>query len=162
MIELTDLACTPCLAQLTKLEPVLQDFSSSIVRTHIHVPAETRQDTNLPAFYGKVAARSGAFWAYRNALQKAAEITPDVALQALLSTGLKERAVRQLMLSDARRFYRELDADTTLARHFAISQPPVLLVNGIRLGHGGLSLDLLRDVLTYVQNRMNHGLEQPL
>lgn len=176
VIELTDLACTACLSELAKLEPVLQDFSSSIVRTHIQVAKGVQQDTNLPAFYGKVAARSGTFWAYRQALlmlagtqptpqgssDSTATIAPDVALEALLATGLKERAVRQIMLSDARRFYRELDADQLLARHFALSTPPELLVNGIHLGGStGLPLTLLRDVLTYVQNRLNAQLEEP-
>lgn len=172
VIELTDLACTSCLSELAKLEPVLQDFSSSVVRTHIQVAKGVQQDTNLPAFYGKVAARSGTFWAYRQALltlagtqaapDPAATIPPDAALNALLATGLKERAVRQIMLSDARRFYRELDADQLLARHFALSMPPELLVNGIHLGGStGLPLTLLRDVLTYVQNRLNAQLEEP-
>jgi hypothetical protein len=172
VVELTDLACASCLNELAKLEPVLQDFSSSIVRTHIQASQGTQQDTNLPAFYGKVAARSGTFWAYRQALLSLAgaqasggaeaTIPPDAALEALLATGLKERAVRQIMLSDARRFYRELDADQLLARHFALTNPPELLVNGIHLGGAnGLPLALLRDVLTYVQNRLHAQLEEP-
>lgn len=172
VIELNDLACVSCLNEVAKLEPVLQDFSSSLVRTHIQVAKATQQDTNLPAFYGKVAARSGTFWAYRQALlvlagaqatpNAAATIAPDDALTALLTTGLKERAVRQIMIWDARRFYRELDADQLLARHFALSMPPIFLVNGIQVGGtNGLPLTMLRDVIIYVQNRLNAELEEP-
>ena len=172
VIELNDLACVSCLNEVAKLEPVLQDFSSSLVRTHIQVAKATQQDTNLPAFYGKVAARSGTFWVYRQALlslagtqptsDPAATIPPDAALEALLTTDLKERAVRQIMIWDARRFYRELDADQLLARHFALSTPPIFLVNGIQVGGtNGLPLTLLRDVIIYVQNRLNAELEEP-
>jgi type I restriction enzyme R subunit len=79
-----------------------------------------------------------------------------------IPTDLKERAVRQIMIWDARRFYRELDADQLLARHFALSTPPIFLVNGIQVGGtNGLPLTLLRDVIIYVQNRLNAELEEP-
>jgi hypothetical protein len=65
------------------------------------------------------------------------------------------------MLSEARRFYRELDGDTQQARALGMGNTPGVLVNGIRLGDHGLPLTLLPDVLTYVRNRIHAGMAEP-
>lgn len=156
-----DLSCATCLPTLGKIDAALADYASKTQVIHVHTPSKNFQDTNLPAFYGKVAQRQGKFWEYRAALIAANAVDDKVVFDLLLKTGSRERDVRALMVSDARRFYRELDADVTLARNFAVGKPPVVFVNGIRMGSGGLPLDKLGDVLTYVSQRISRGLPEP-
>lgn len=156
-----DLSCVPCMASLGKIDAALADYASKTLVVYVHTPSKSYQDTNLPAFYGKVAQRFGKFWDYRAALIGANSADDKVIFDLLLKTGVKEREVRTLVMNDSRRFYRELDADVTLARNFAVGKPPVVFVNGIRLGSGGLPLERLGDVLSYVTERLRRGLPEP-
>lgn len=161
VILFEDLSCGQCLPTLGDTDMALAAYASETSVVHVHAPLGRLQNTNLPAFYGKVAARMGKFWEYRATLISSRASTPETVLDALLKTGVRERDVRSLMMTDARRFYREIDADTLLSRSFAVGQPPVIFVNGIRVGTGGIPLDKLGDVLHYVSERVARGLPEP-
>lgn len=161
VILFEDLSCGQCLPALGALDTALATYVSQTSVVHIHAPLGTLQNTNLPAFYGKVAARMGKFWEFRANLIASHASTPDTVLDALLKTGIRERDVRGLMMTESRRFYREIDADVLLGRSFAVGQPPVAFVNGIRVGVGGIPLEKFPDVLNYVSSRLAHGLEEP-
>jgi hypothetical protein len=128
----------------------------------VYTPSSRFEGSNLPAFYGKVAARHGHFWPYREKLLQKPDRGAGTAFGVLSELGIEPRLSRQIMLSEARRFYRELDGDAQQARMLGIGNPPSVLVNGIRLGQHGLPLELLPDVLTYLRNRINAGMAEPL
>lgn len=161
VVEFIDLSCGQCMAEVAKIDAAMQDISSTILITHVHAPLGQFQDTNMPAFYGKVADRAGVFWQYRAAMVQDKPADAAAMFDELVKSGVEIATARNLMLTEARRFYRELDADALLARSFGIGRPPVVFVNGIRLGENGLPLDLLPDVLNYVQARLQHNIPEP-
>lgn len=162
VVEFVDLSCSKCLPDLAKIDTVLQDYVSQTRVMHIDAPRTQFQDTNLAAFYGKVAARAGNFWQYRANLIADKPATDDALFGELMKSGVSARDARTLMMNDARAFYREIDADALLARSFVVEQPPVVFVNGIRVGGSmGLPLDLLGDVLHYVTGRLQRNLPEP-
>lgn len=161
VVEFLDLSCNQCMEEVSKIDAALQDISSTVMVTYIHAPTGQFQDTNMPAFYGKVAARAGLFWQYRAGVIQGKPADANATFQELIKSGIAVPVARSLMLNEARRFYRELDADALLARTFGIGHPPVVFVNGIKLGENGLPLELLPDVLKYIENRLNKGMAEP-
>lgn len=161
VIQFVDLSCGQCLPELAKIDAMLKDSSATVALTSIHAPTARFQDTNMPAFYGKIADRAGLFWVYRANLIQDKPVDANAVFNELIKSGMSIMDARSLMLTDARRFYRELDADALLARSFGVSQPPVLFVNGIRVGEQGLPLDKLPDVLQYLNARIARGLPEP-
>jgi protein-disulfide isomerase len=161
VIEFVDLSCGQCMPELTKIDMALAAISNSVVVTHIHAPTTRFQDTNLPAFYAKIANKDGKFWVFRNNLIQDKPVDANAIFDELVKSGMSVPDARTAMLNEARRFYRELDADSLLARAFGIGKPPVLFVNGIRVGEAGIPLDKLEDVIKYVQERIKRGLPEP-
>lgn len=159
--QFTDLSCGQCMPELAKIDAALQDISGSIYIRHIHAPMERFQDTNMPAFYGKIADRGGLFWEYRANLIHENPSTSDAMFDLLVKTGVPIAEARSMMLTEARRFYRQLDADALLARTFGVGRPPTVFVNGIRVGDGGIPLDKLPEVLSYVNARLERDLPEP-
>ncbi len=160
-IVFTDFSCGQCMPELTKIDAALAGVSNTVQTIHIHAPMVRFQDTNMPAFYGKVAARGGVFWKYRDMLLAKPTVEANVLFDNLIASGMDVAQARSLMLTDARRFYRELDADSLLARSFGITNPPVVFVNGIRVGFGGIPLEKLKDVLDYLHKRIERGMNEP-
>ena len=160
-IVFTDFSCGQCMPALAKIDAALGAVSETVQMIHIHAPTMRFQDTNMPAFYGKVAARGGVFWKYRDMLIQKPATDANVLFDNLITSGMNVGQARNLMLTDARRFYRELDADALLARSFSASNPPVVFLNGIRLGYGGIPLEKLTDVLTYLHQRIERGMNEP-
>lgn len=161
VVQFVDLACTSCLGELGKIDAVMADYASTTLVTHVHAPSAKFQDTNLAAFYGEVAARIGLFWQYRARLVRDKPTDGQGVFNLLIGIGVQVKDARMLMLNEARRFYREMDADAMLARTFFVSANPVVFVNGIRVGDGGIPLEKLGDVMDYVTRRLAHGLPEP-
>lgn len=160
-VVFTDFSCGQCMPELAKIDAALAAISDTVQVIHIHAPMTRFQDTNMPAFYGKVAGRGGVFWKYRDLLVAKPTVDANVLFDNLLESGMNVTQARSLMLTDARRFYRELDADSLLARSFNISNPPVVFLNGIRVGFGGIPLEKLKDVLDYLHQRISRGMNEP-
>ncbi len=160
-IVFADFSCGQCMPELTKIDAALAAISETVQTIHVHAPMMRFQDTNMPAFYGKVAARGGVFWKYREMLLAKPTVDANVLFDNLVASGMNVAQARSLMLTDARRFYRELDADSLLARSFSIANPPVVFLNGIRVGYGGVPLDKLKDVLDYLHLRIERGMNEP-
>ncbi len=174
IVVFEDLACISCTAASLKITEALQQFfippAVAISGTEVsfttqilwvHAQSQRFGGTNLPAFYAKVAARQGKFWEYREGLLATQTRNTDSAFGVLSSLGLEPRTTRQIMLAEARRFYRELDGDSQLARSIGIGKPPSVLVSGIRVGEHGVALELLPDVIQYVSNRLKAGMTEP-
>jgi hypothetical protein len=166
VVMFEDLSCVSGTTESKKISTVLQSITegpnaSATQIIWVHASNNRWQGTNLPAFYAKVAGQYGKFWAFRQAVVNATDSTPEGLFTHLTTLGLEPRALRQTMLTEARRFYRELDSDLLQARSFGIGSPPIVFVNGIRVGESGVPMDLLPDVITYVQNRYNAGLKEP-
>lgn len=160
-IVFTDFSCGLCMPELAKIDAALVGVSDTVQTIHVHAPMMRFQDTNMPAFYGKVAARGGVFWKYRDLLIAKPTTDANVLFDNLISSGMNVAQARSLMMTDARRFYRELDADSLLARSFSIANPPVVFLNGIRVGYGGIPLEKLKDVLEYLHLRIARGMNEP-
>jgi protein-disulfide isomerase len=161
VVLMEDLNCTACWPAMMQIDVALQDYASTTQVIWVHTPSEQLQPTNMAAFYAKAAAKMGKFWDYRANLLTAKPKDTQNYFDLLTQLGIDPRTTRQIMLTDARRFYREIDADTQLVRNFGFNHPPMVLVNGIVVGKDGLPLDLLPDVLAYVHNRIAHGLIEP-
>lgn len=169
-----DLACISCTTASEGINKALADiFTSPTTPTSqtslasdtrvlwVHTPAERWQSSNLPAFYSKVAGQYHKFWEFRKAVQASPNRDPTTLFAILTELGIDPRIIRQTMLTEARRYYRELDGDTLQGKSYGIGSPPVVLVNGIRVGPSGVPLSLLPDVLQYVHNRYKAGLNEP-
>lgn len=144
--------------------PAIPTSNSLISLTRViwvHSTSSRFQPNNLPAFYSKVAGQYGKFWAFREALLNAPDREPNTLFALLAAQGIEPRIIRQVMLTEARRYYRELDGDVLQGHNFGIGSPPLVMVNGIRVGPSGIPLTLLPDVLNYVRNRYNAGLNEP-
>ncbi len=161
VVLFTDFSCGQCMPELIKIDAALAAVSETVQVVHVHAPMVRFQDTNMPAFYGKIAARGGVFWDYRSKLMANPTEDANTLFDILLASGLDTAQARNLMLTEARRFYRELDADTLLARSFSVGNPPVAFVNGIRVGQGGIPLDKMGDVLAYISKRFSYGMAEP-
>lgn len=156
-----DLSCTQCMPFMAKVDTSLQAYASDTRVIFVNAPTLKFQDTNQPAFYGKIAARMGVFWPFRAKLIANPPASDEALFDDLMGSGVKMTDARTLMLTDARRFYRELDGDALLAESFRVNKPPVVYVNGIRLGEGGLPLEQLDGVLSYVHQRIELKLGEP-
>lgn len=156
-----DLSCTQCMPYVAKVEAALLPYVSNTRVVFVNAPTLKFQDTNQPAFYGKIAARMGVFWKYREMLVNDPPANAGALFDALVASGVTLAEARSMMLNDARRFYRELDGDALLAQAFRVNKPPVVYVNGIRVGEGGVPLEQLDNVLKYVQQRIDLHLGEP-
>jgi hypothetical protein len=173
VVVFEDLSCISCTEASQGINAALADvLTSPTTPTSNSLAGMTRviwmhatnarfQPNNLPAFYSKVAGQYGTFWAFRAALLNAPDREPNTLFNLLAAQGIEPRIIRQVMLTEARRYYRELDGDVMQNLNFGIGSPPFVMVNGIRVGQSGIPLSLLPDVLTYVQNRHNAGLNEP-
>jgi hypothetical protein len=179
IVIMEDLACLSCTTASQQVSQAIEEFFHSpttpvavsgstaaavSITTQVvwvHATASRFEPNNLAAFYGKVAARQGQFWAYRKKILEAPVRNIDAAFTILSALGLEPRTTRQIMLAEARRFYRELDGDAQLTRSLGVGSPPTVLVNGIRVGQHGLPLELLPDIIQYVKNRLNAGMIEP-
>lgn len=179
IIIMEDLACLSCTTASQQVSAAIEEFfqppatpavvsgstatavSITTQVVWVHAAASRFEPNNLAAFYGKVAARQGQFWVYRKKILEAPVRNTDTAFGILSALGLEPRTTRQIMLAEARRFYRELDGDAQLTRSLGVGNPPTVLVNGIRVGQHGLPLELLPDIIQYVKNRLNAGMIEP-
>lgn len=181
VVVFEDLACISCTENSKALNTALADVFATPSATvpvsgtaptsstlagitqiyWVHTASARFQPNNLPAFYSKVAAQYGKFWEFRTALLTAPDREPTTLFTILADLGIEPRIIRQVMLTEARRYYRELDGDVLQSKSFGIGAPPTVLVNGIRVGQSGIPLSLLPDVLTYVHNRFKAGLNEP-
>lgn len=159
--QFVDLSSPETLKALAQVDTVLAAYASQTQVTHVYAPEAFNQPTNLAAFYGKVAERGGTFWAYRKALIANPTTDPPTLLQTLMQTGATESTTRALILTESRRFYRELDADSLVSKSLGIGKPPVLFVNGIRVGSNGIPLENLKDVMDYITTRLTYHLPEP-
>ncbi|PIZ31833.1 MAG: hypothetical protein COY40_00860 [Alphaproteobacteria bacterium CG_4_10_14_0_8_um_filter_53_9] len=150
--EFSDLSCIQCMKYLTQADAAMKE-GKSIYQTQIHAPVSQYQDTNLAAFYGKVAQRSGKFWEYREALQTLEAPKPEDYFDILLKIGSNRAEVRKILNTESRRLYRELDADADLAMRVRVGEPPAFIINGSKVGDGGIPREEFEVVLAYQEKQ---------
>lgn len=153
LIEMTDLSCLQCMDTLKAIDALMARYPDKLRLTHLYTPVTKFNDVNMAAFYGKVAARGGLFWEYRKALENIANPTPEAYFDVLIQIGMDRDETRRLMQTEARRFYRELDADARLSQQLNLGNPPHVMVNGIHVGMNGIPLDQLDNVVSYELTR---------
>jgi protein-disulfide isomerase len=148
MVLLNDLSCMQCMDVVKKIEAVREKYKDQIYFVHVHLPVDLFNATNPAAFYGRLAHKLGLFWDYRARVIELSEAGDSIYLEQLLDLGVDKHEMRRLIREQARRLYKELDADAMLAQRLNENRPPVVYVNGIKVGEGRL-LDKLGDVIEY-------------
>ncbi len=150
IIEMTDLNCLQCMSFLKDADKVLEmkKYKDKIKRTYIHLPVDLYNSTNPAAFYGKIAQEQGVFWQYRKELFSIDEIKDNTFIDKLVKVGGDPTKIRNLVRKNARKFYKELDADAMLAKNTGETRPPVIFVNGIKVGFN-IKVEELSALLDY-------------
>jgi protein-disulfide isomerase len=150
IVEMTDLNCLQCMAFLKKLDEVVEQdkYKDKVRFTHIHLPVDLYNSTNPAAFYGKIAQKQGYFWEYRKQLFAIDEIKDNTFINKLVSVGGNAVQIRKLVRFNARKFYKELDADALYAKSIGETKPPTVFINGIKVGHN-IKIDEISALLDY-------------
>jgi protein-disulfide isomerase len=159
LVEFSDLSCVACMDDLKKADELYESNKNTLRYIQVYLPVDNAHQTNLAAFYGKVAQRGGKFWEFRQALFDVKESSPEAYFNALVSAGVSAADARRWLATEARRFYRELDADAQLARALGLDKPPHFFIDGIHVGDGGIPRAQLADVLTYEFNYTHYQLD---
>jgi protein-disulfide isomerase len=159
LVEFSDLSCVACMDDLQKADELYDSNKDNLRYIQVYLPVDSSHQTNLAAFYGKVAQRGGKFWEFRKALFNVKESSPEAYFDALVSAGVSATDARRWLATEARRFYRELDADAQLARALGLDKPPHFFIDGIHVGDGGIPRAQLADVLTYEFNYTHYQLD---
>ena len=150
IIEMTDLSCRTCMATVQKITALRDAFGDDVRIVHKHLPSDLYTPTNTAAFYAKLAQKHGLFWEYRYRLSVLqTEITEDTYNQQLIKLGVDVPSMQSAIRSNARQFYRELDADALQAKALGESVPAVFYVNGVRIGPGSVPIGALEDLIKY-------------
>lgn len=150
ILEMTDLSCVQCMDLIREVEKIRAKFSNDVRYVYVHLPLDVYNGSNPAAFYGRLAQYYGVFEDYRSSLLQLDDASENVYLQKLLEAGVGRREMRDVIRRQAREFYKQLDADTQLAKRYGVERPPAIFVNGIRVGgDNGLPVDLLEDLLKY-------------
>lgn len=162
IIEVTDLGCTECTADLKIADQIFAKFPNQLFKANIHIPADLYNSSNSGAFYSKIAQAEGKFWEFRaKIIELAGTSIGDLYTQALIETGIDTKTIRKSTRRNARKFYRELDADARLARDLQIKTPPVYFVNGLKVASSGapFKLEDLEDLITLeiLRYEFKHG-----
>lgn len=150
IIEMTDLNCLQCMTFLKDTDEVLKQekYTDKVRYVHIHLPVDLYNSTNPAAFYGKIAQEQGVFWEYRDQLFSISEIKDNTFIDKLVSVGGNPIEIRNLVRFNARKFYKELDADTLFSKNLGETRPPILFVNGVKVGYN-IKVEELSALLDY-------------
>jgi protein-disulfide isomerase len=149
-LEITDLSCLYCQDLSKEIDKVFkkEKFKGQIQHYVMHLPVDSYNLTNAAAFYSRLAFDANYFWEYRKNLFDVSSATDNIFIEKLLSIGLEEKEIRRMTRKNARRYYRELDADSTAAKSLGEMRPPALYVNGIKIG-GSITLKELEPLVDY-------------
>lgn len=150
LLEITDLSCLQCQSLSKKVDEVYnkEKFKNKIQHYVMHLPIDSFNLTNAAAFYSRLAFDAGYFWSYRESLFDVSSASDNTFIEQLLSIGVKEKDLRRMTRKNARRYYRELDADLTASKKIGEIRPPALYVNGIKIG-GSITFDELEPLIEY-------------
>ncbi len=150
MLEITDLSCLYCQDLSKKIDAVFTEekYKNKIRHIVMHLPVDQYNMTNAAAFYSRLAYDADHFWQFREKLYEASTMADNIFIDKLVSVGVSEKKLRRMTRENARRYYRELDADIKASKGMGETRPPVLYVNGIKMG-GGISMDNLSDLVEY-------------
>ena len=158
VIEFSDLGCLTCPDYLNTELHLREKYGDLVRLVHKYLPSNPYSADTLIAFYAKLAQRSGKFWEFRQAVKdiKDPDKVNDSALNdKLLDVGVTLDNSRQEVRYHARDIYRELDADTLQAAKLKLDgPPPMLFVNGVRLG-AGVDVDNIDDLINYELTRLH-------
>lgn len=150
ILEITDLSCVYCQAQSKMVDDVFKTdrFKNKIQHIVMHLPLDAYNMTNSAAFYGRLAHDADVFWPYRESLYDSSDSTDNIYVEKLMNSGVDIKTLRQMSRENARRYFRELDADIKAVKKLSEMRPPAIYVNGIKLG-GGVPYDQIYDLIDY-------------
>lgn len=148
VVEMVDLNCNDCIKTLRMLDEARKKFAGKVRLVHVHLPFDLFTTTNPAAFYGKLAQKAGVFWQYREKIIQLESPSENVYLNILLDLGVSRQQMRNIIRSEARKFYQELDADTALGQKMGETHSPVIFINGIRLSEEEL-FDQIEALIQY-------------
>lgn len=150
LLEITDLSCLYCQDTSKKVDEIFEkeEFKGKIQHLVMYLPVDQYNFTNSAAFYSRLAFDAGYFWQYRKSLYDVSSATDNVFIDKLLNIGVAEKDIRRMTRKNARRYYRELDADIKSAKKLGEMRPPALYVNGIKIG-GSVTMQELEPLIKY-------------
>lgn len=150
VVEFTDLNCLQCMTFLRHVDEIMakDKYKDHIKYTHVHLPVDLYNSTNPAAFYGKIAQELGVFWEYRKQLFNINEIKDNTFMDKLINAGANPVKIRNLVRQKARQYYKELDADALLSKNMGETRPPVLFINGVKVGYN-IKIEELEPLLDY-------------
>lgn len=160
LIEFSDPGCFTCQTAIKTMEDAIklaknQPNIGTFQRFHIYAQSETAGPLGLAAFYGRVAARLGAFWAYHTALISLNNPDEHAYFNILVNLGASALDIRKIAIQDARKIYTELDEDTLSVQKKSFPRAPFWLLNGILISEEhGIPAALLPDVIIYETRRL--------
>lgn len=134
VVIMTDLDCDDCSQLVSEVTHLRKDYPKTVRIVHKNLPQSPYAIGKMAAFYGKLAQRQGHFWEFRDKLATMKDYKVDDLNNALLSVGVDLAASQRLVRQSARDIYRELDADVQQAQNLSLHEPPLMFVNGVRMG----------------------------
>lgn len=150
LLEITDLSCLYCQSMSKRIDEIMmQDkYKGKIQHLVMYLPVDQYNFTNSAAFYSRLAYDAGHFWKYRESLYDTPDSNDHAFIDKLLNIGVSEKDIRKKTRKNARRYYRELDADVNTSKNLGELRPPALYVNGIKIG-GSITMDELEPLIDY-------------
>ena len=149
-VEMNDMSCLYCQDLSQRIDEIFKKdkYKGKIQHFFMHLPVDKYNFTNAAAFYGRLAFGAGEFWDYRQSLYNVSSATDNIFTEKLISVGVPEKEIRRMTRKNARQYYKELDADRTAVQSMGEHKPPVLYVNGIKIG-GSITLEQLESLMDY-------------
>lgn len=154
IVEFNDLSCKKCREASQKIDSVRNKHPKRVRHIYVHTPVDAYNATNPAAFYGRIAQDNDLFWKYRASLYRDNPTSENVYIDRLVDIGMTMDTVREKIRDNARRYYREIDADAMLASKLGEKSAPVIFINGIRIGNT-ITLDNVDLLIDYELNQSN-------
>lgn len=148
IIEFNDLSCNQCREVSKKVDEIREKHPKDVRHIYVHTPIDAYNATNPAAFYGRIAYDNGIFWKYRSYLYQNKPTAENIYMDTLVDLGMEMDKVREDIKDNARRYYREIDADTKLAADMGENTAPAIFINGIRIG-STISMENVNLLVTY-------------
>lgn len=148
VVIFTDPGCLTCGQMQPQVTFLQKTFPQAVRIVHKFWPNNPYAVDNLAAFYGKIAQADGKFWPFLAAISKAKTTDEKTLNGLLLNIGVPLSTSQRMVRENARSIYRELDADTATGQRLGLSAPPIMFVDGIRMG-GGIPVSSLADLVHF-------------
>jgi len=168
LVEFIDLQCPHCKEQQSTIDSLLKDFPNARIVTQNFPLVDIHPSAYKAAAYGVCVAKksNSAFFVFMQAVFDTQDsLTPDgtdAALGAAVTkAGLDPAAIATC--ADSASTKATVDAQMQLGNDINVNQTPMLSVNGRLVPLGGISYDVLKQIINYqaLQDGVSTGAAAP-